>query len=241
MSNVLLSLAIFLTCNGQDLDGIAVKFGHKVEVRKAAFTDQAQGYKVEGNLATPAAMEKYAPLWIKEWSRYSPGVIAKAKVAKIVFCEKLTLNGQPRAAVPAFDLKTMYFDPALGSYAPDYQRSVIHHEFFHMMDYRMGKMRIDPEWSALNPKGFKYGTGGEKMRTSGVGNLTTEIPGFLTPYGTSAIEEDKAELFAHLIVNTKFVVDQASKDAVLASKIALLKKRLESYDAGFNADFWPKS
>lgn len=78
------------------------------------------------------------------------------------------------------------------------------------------------------------------MRTSGVGNLTTEITGFLTPYATSAIEEDKAELFAHLIVNTKFVVDQAAKDPVLASKIAMLKKRMEAYDPGFNSNFWPK-
>lgn len=209
-------------------------------MRQAAFADQARGYKVEGDLATPAVMERYVPLWIKEWSRYPAGIMAKAKVTKVVFCEKLSLNGQPRAAVPAFDLDTMYFDPALGAHSSSYQRSVIHHEFFHMMDFRMGKLKVDPEWSALNPKEFKYGTGGKNMRTSGVGNLTTDIPGFLTPYATSALEEDKAELFAHLIVSTKFVTELAAKDAILAAKISLLKKRMEAYDSGFSADFWPK-
>lgn len=232
------ALLIFAIAQSTNWSVIEAKFGHKIELRQVAFTDQARGYKVEGDAATPAAMEKYALLWIKEWSRYPAGIMAKAKVMKVVFCQKLSLNGQSRAAVPAFDLDTMYFDPALGAYAPDYQRSVIHHEFFHMLDFRMGKLKTDPEWIALNSKEFKYGSGGKNMRTSGVGNLTTDIPGFLTPYGTSALEEDKAELYAHLIVSTKFVADQAAKDRILSAKIALLKKRMQDYDAGFNLNFW---
>lgn len=226
--------------SASDFKEIEAKYGHRVELRQAVFTDQARGYKIEGDAASGEAMERYAPLWIKEWSRYPSGLMAKAKVSKIVFAEKLSLNGQIRAAVPAFDLDAMYFDPALGAHSPGYQRGVIHHEFFHMMDYRMGKLKVDPEWAALNPKDFKYGEGGAKMRTSGVGNLTKDIPGFLTLYGTSAMEEDKAELFAHLIVSTKYVMDQAEKDPVLAAKIELLKKRMKEYDAGLNDDFWPK-
>lgn len=237
--------ALFLALVGfavssPDFKDIEAKFGHRVDVRQSAFTDPARGYKIQGIAAGKEAIEKYAPLWIKEWSRYPGGLMAKAKVSRVVFAEKLSLNGQIRAAVPAFDLDAMYFDPALGAHSPGYQRSVIHHEFFHMMDYRMGKLKVDPEWAALNPQGFKYGEGGAKMRTSGVGNLTKDIPGFLTLYGTAALEEDKAELFAHLIVNPKFVMAQAETDSVLAAKIGLLKRRMREYDAGFSEEFWPR-
>ncbi len=240
MKAFVLLLAVALIQGQATLESVGTKYGHKMDLRQAAFTDQAAGYTISGDTATTAAMEKYTPLWIAEWSRYPSGLMAKAKVTKVVFCEKLSLNGQVRAAVPSFDLNAMYYDPALGAFSPLYQRSVIHHEFFHMMDQRMGKIWKDPEWAALNPKDFKYGDGGKNMRTGGVGNLTTEIPGFLTKYGTSGIEEDKAELFAHLIVSTKFVMDQAEKDPVLKSKIDLLKKRMAEYDAGFNDTFWPK-
>jgi hypothetical protein len=124
--------------------------------------------------------------------------------------------------------------------SPAYQRSVIHHEFFHMMDERMGVMRKDPAWAALNPPSFKYGSGGAKMRTNGVGDLNSDIPGFITKYGTSAIEEDKAELYAHLIIDPVFVANEAKSDPVLTKKIALLKSRMAKYHPTFSAKFWPK-
>ncbi len=240
VSSALLVFAVALADATNSIKAVSNKLGHAIEVKQGAFIDQARGYKIEGNVVSVPALEKYAPLWIEEWSRYSKDLIVKSKVQKVVFAEKLSMNGQPRAAVPAFDLNTMYFDPALGAHSDSYQRSVIHHELFHMLDYRMGKLRKDTEWMALNPKDFKYGSGGHNMRTAGVGTLTDQIPGFLTIYGTSALEEDKAELFAHLIVNTKFVSDLAPKDKVLQSKIDLLKKRMNEFDSGFDSKFWPK-
>lgn len=210
------------------------------EIRQAPFKEPGRNYVVGGDIATPAAMKKYAPLWAAEWSRYSADLLDKAMVVKVVFAEKLSLNGQIRGAVPAFDLRTMYYDPALGSYAPNYQRNVVHHEFFHMLDKRMNTLYIDKQWASLNPKSFKYGPGGAKMRKLGSGELTNQIPGFLTPYGTAAVEEDKAELYSHLIVDPAFVMAQARKDTVLAKKISLLKKRLLAYDSLFSPTFWPK-
>jgi hypothetical protein len=211
-----------------------------IEIRSEGFADRARGYVVTGDKASPEVMEKYAKLWAIEWSKYSADVMRKARVNKIVFCEALALSGQARAAVPAFDLNTMYYDPALGSYSPSYQRGVIHHEFFHMMDQRMKTLDRDKAWGALNAKGFRYESGGDKMRTPGVGNLTKAIPGFLTLYGTSAMEEDKAELYAHLITDPGFVEEQAKTDLILAAKIGLLKRKLAEFDPWFGDSFWPK-
>lgn len=197
-------------------------------------------YVVKANPASSAQLKAYEPVFVKEWTLYPPTYVAKARVHRIVFGVDLALNGQARAAVPAFDGDTMYYDPALGSYNLHYQRTVIHHEFFHMVDKRMRHLDADMEWSRLNPPDFRYGDGGAKMRTSGVGELTDTIPGFLTPYATSALEEDKAEVFAHMIVDGAYVRRRAAADPILAAKIDLLRRRLSEFDPNMGEQFWKK-
>ncbi len=222
------------------LNDIGAKYRVKIEVANAAFTQPAKGYQIAGGKVDSDPLNKYAVLFSKEWNRYPASLISRANVTRIVFCAGLKVDQQERAAVPAFDLDSMYYDPVLGNYNAHYQQTVVHHEFFHMIDQRLRQMRVDPEWSSLNPTGFKYGTGGKNNRTTGIGELTKEIPGFLTIYGTTAVEEDKAELFAHMIVDPDFVMERTKTDSALASKVALLKKRLSQFDPGVTEAFWPK-
>jgi hypothetical protein len=222
------------------LEGLASTYRVKIEEITKPLEWKGSGYWVRANAANAEQLSAYVPTFVKEWSLYPPSYVEKAKVSRIVFGIDLSVDDQKRAAVPAFDGDTMYYDPVLGSYNLHYQRIVIHHEFFHMVDERMKLLRRDKEWSKLNPEGFKYGGGGKSMRTSGVGELTDTIPGFLTPYATSAIEEDKAELFAHMVIDGPYVKDRAGKDPVLAAKIALLKQRLVKFDSGMGEDFWKK-
>lgn len=229
-----------LTQETKPIQDLCDKFKLAAEFRSGEFKDQGKGYQITGDKVTEEGMKKYASIWVTEWSKYSADLFAKVKVTKVVFAEKLSFSGQVRAAVPAWDLNAMYYDPTLGSYSAGFQKTVIHHEFFHMIDYRMGKLSRDADWRKLNPEDFKYGSGGAKMRTPGVGNLTKDIPGFLTMYSTAAMEEDKAELYAHLIVDPGFVYDLAKTDKYLASKIDFLKKRLAEYDPVFTDSFWPK-
>jgi hypothetical protein len=233
-------LAPIVICCGLLLQGSPLegKAAPRIERPEHEFTWKGDGYVVTGKPATADQLKTYEAIFNKEWALYPPTYIRKAKLDRIVFAAALSVDGQARAAVPAFDGNTMYYDPALGSYSPHYQRLVVHHEFFHMVDQRMRLLYRDAEWSKLNPVRFKYGSGGALMQTSGVGELTDKIPGFLTPYGTSAIEEDKAELFAHLIVDGTFVRKVALKDAILKRKIALLKQRLERFDSGMGESFW---
>lgn len=222
------------------MDGLAATYHLKVVEIQQPYSWSDAGYVVKATPATPDQLKNYETMFIKEWSLYPPSYIAKAQVHSIVFGAGLSVDGQFRAAVPAFEGYTMYYDPALGSYSPEYQRRVIHHEFFHMVDQRMKLIYRDPEWSKLNPPGFRYGSGGAKMRTSGVGKLTDTIPGFLTLYGTAAVEEDKAELFSHMIVDASFVKDRAAHDPIVAAKIALLRQRLAKFDPAMGDGFWKK-
>jgi hypothetical protein len=242
MSLVLASLLWLCPAHAvQDpIHDLAATFHVAIEEVKGPLAWHGDDYWVRGKPASPAELTAYEPVFVKEWSLYPPSYVQKAHLHRIVFAAALSMDGQLRAAVPACDADTMYYDPALGSYDPHYQRAVIHHEFFHFIDSRMKSLTYDPEWAKLNPTGFHYGSGGAQMRTSGVGRLTDKIPGFLTLYGTSAIEEDKAELFAHMVVDGAYVKDRAGKDPVLAQKIALLRSRLSNFDPAMGDEFWKK-
>ncbi len=221
-------------------DAIERGAGIRVEIAAQDFSDAGRGYKVTGKAPKTEDLDKYRPILIAEWSLYPTSLMKRAQVTKMVVCSGLAVNGQIRAAAPAFDLSTMYYDAGLGASLPAYQKRVIHHEFFHMLDQRMGKLYVDPEWSALNPASFHYGSGGKNMRTSGVGVLTDSIPAFLTPYGTAGVEEDKAELYCHMIVDAEFVRARVAKDSVLAAKVGLLRQRLKAFEATFDDAFWGK-
>ncbi|HVT13335.1 MAG TPA: putative zinc-binding metallopeptidase [Fimbriimonadaceae bacterium] len=225
---------------GGSIQDLETAYHLTVEELKKPLEWHGDHYVVKADPPSPAQLKAYEPLFVKEWSLYPPSYVAKAVVHRIVFGVDLSVDGQMRAAVPAFDGDTMFYDPALGSYNLHYQRTVIHHEFFHLVDKRMRLLDTDMEWSRLNPSGFHYGDGGSKMRTLGVGELTDKIPGFLTPYSTSAIEEDKAELFAHMIVDGPYVRKRASADPILAAKIALLRQRLTRFDPNMGEPFWSK-
>src|SRR5271157_4725508 len=57
----------------------------------------------------------------------------------------------------------------------------------------------DPVWKKLNPVSFTYAGKGVDM-LKGDADITSLHPrqGFITLYATSAVEEDKAEVFAYL-------------------------------------------
>ncbi len=196
------------------------------------------GYLLEAHPPDSARAAAYEKLFLLEWSLYAKSLCSKARIRKVFFCEGLAVDGQPRAAVPAFESDEMYYDVALGASSALYRRVVIHHELFHMIDHRMGLLYDDPAYANLNARGFAYGSGGETMRESGVGDLTSEIPGFVTRYATASLVEDKAELFAHMVVSPEFVRRRAAVDPVLRRKKRLLEQRLREFDPNLGHAFW---
>ncbi|HTQ11001.1 MAG TPA: hypothetical protein VMI31_13075 [Fimbriimonadaceae bacterium] len=231
---------VLISLQSQNLKRLAERDHLQIDEIRHPLTWQGDGYVVAERPASAAQLAAYERIFVKEWSRYPASFIVKSAVHRIVIGVHLSMNDQLRASVPAFDGDTMYYDAALGARSAHYQRIVIHHEFFHLVDDRMKVIYHDPEWEKLNPPGFKYGQGGAKMRRSGVGELTDTIPGFLTRYGTSAVEEDKAELFAHMIVDGPYVRQREGADPILAAKIGLLEKRLAAFDPNMGPKFWKK-
>jgi len=197
---------------------------------------------IEGKKADRKSIERYTPLFVREFTLLPASMIEKARLKRVVLCEQLSFAGQRRSAVPDFERDALYPEVSRGSRHSRYLAAVIHHEFFHMVDYRDdGQLYRDDAWSALNPSGFKYGNGGKNWQgDSKTTVFTDKYPGFLTHYMTTGVEEDKAELFAHLIVNSEYVKDRAKTDAVLRAKVARMKALLKSFCPDMNDEFWKK-
>jgi hypothetical protein len=199
--------------------------------------------EIDGKIADKKELATYTQLFIREFIVYPPELLKKAKVKQVVFCKDLSFMGQKRAAIPDLAHDTLYLDVSRGAGMNRYQSEAFHHDLFHMIDYYERSLTYsDERWSSLNRAGFQYGPGGAVAgRLGWNGVLTDSYPGFLTQYSLSAVEEDKAEIFSHLLVNPAYVEGRIKKDAVLRAKVQLLKERLAKFCPDINDAFWEKA
>lgn len=65
----------------------------------------------------------------------------------------------------------------------------------------------------------------------GAARPSDDLPGFLSGYATSGVEEDKAETFAFAVTRAPMVKARAATDPALRAKLAELGRRLEAFDA----------
>ena len=196
--------------------------------------------KIEGHVATTDEIERYTALFAREFKLYPPSLIKRTQLKRVVLCKDLAFAGQLRGAIPDFEHETLYLDVLRGGSDPLYLCKVIHHEFFHMIDYRDdGLVYVDKHWASLNPPDFNYGTGGKNAQlVADARVLTDKFPGFLNYYSTTGVEEDKAEVFANLIVDTAYVAERASTDRVLRAKVQALKELMAKFCPDVNKQFW---
>lgn len=113
-------------------------------------------------------------------------------------------------------------------------RRTFHHELFHCLDYHDDLWKYyDPTWAALNESTFTYSDSNKNKQLQSVPRL-----GFITNYAMTAVHEDKAELFAYMIVHHQTVKDMAENDPILRQKIDYLKDLTRKACTDFNESFW---
>ncbi len=114
-----------------------------------------------------------------------------------------------------------------------------HHELFHAIDLLDDRTLVDEHWERLNPDSFEYGKGGDEFNARNeFAEMYAEIPGFLSEYSTSAVEEDKAEVFASMIVDCDYVEERARDDLVVLSKMQAMKQLTLRFSASMGTQFW---
>ena len=144
---------------------------------------QVPGFHRAWTDSTPlSALPSGDPTKVRGWS---PSAASGRRVVGDAELAQEGVANSVRFAGRSYDTETglyynraRYYDPALGSYNAHYQRVVIHHEFFHMVDERMKLLNIDPEWyfdpvgRPAQPAGMREAIA--QMRASGtlVGNFT---------------------------------------------------------------------
>lgn len=225
-----------------DLAAIGKKYGLSIVTETPKFPVEMRTGTINGAEASKKDVDSYTAIFAVEWSLYPREVIERTRLKRIVFCKDLSFAKQLRTAVPDFEHDTLYLDVARGREDDGYVRKVIHHEFFHIIDLRDdGKLYEDERWSKLNPPDFKYGKGGAALQNDPTVTTTgRDAPGFLNRYAASGVEEDKAEVFAHMMVEPKAMADRAKMDKYMRAKMERMKELLADFTPKADGAFWTR-
>jgi hypothetical protein len=175
----------------------------------------------------------------KELSLYSKKVLKKSNLRKIILCKNLVSSGKKRAglAEPKWIFSVLLgnnilinVDAPLDSYA----RSVIHHELYHLIDDSDDiNGMYDNHWKKLNHPNFIY-------KDDHLPNqlFKASSKGFVSTYAMTAVHEDKADTFSHMIVDYKGIEKLAKTDAVLRRKMERMKVLMNKFSSEFDDSFW---
>jgi hypothetical protein len=206
----------------------------------------ATSWPIEYAFATPQDYEKlrrYIVLFDHEFSKYPKIFLQKTRLKAVVFVKSLAFKTQLRTAIPDYGKEILLLDFIRGEHNIVYQQHVIHHEFYHMIEEEINTNPYwkDPDWKDLNVPGIQYGQGGKTVQhNSNVYELTHPEPGFINLYSQSAIEEDKAEIYAALFVTKEYeqVMRWTDEDRVLQKKTEYMKNFLKALDPEFSEQYW---
>ncbi len=223
-----------------DFESVAKKYELEIVSAAPMFPAKTSWGLIEGTAAEAADLKRYESLFCQEFKLYPKSFVAKSRLRRVVLCQNLMFAGQRRYAIPDFEHDAYYLDVGTSEQSAIYLRKVIHHDFFHLVDYRDdGLLYEDERWKELNPVDFKYGTGGAAaLGIANTGELTDKFPGFLNHYSTTGVEEDKAEVFAHLIVSSHIVASRIESDPVLSEKVARIKALVHAFCSDMDESFW---
>jgi tetratricopeptide (TPR) repeat protein len=241
-----LAIAILLTglsslsAIAESIGSLAKKYGTKIELSKTRFSIKHGKYKVEGESPSPEESKAAAAMLSEALPLYPNGFIKKARLRRIVAVRDLMVNGKRLGGWADIEKRTMYVNAGYILRAPDAVLQTFHHELFHIVDLGgYGGNRRDSQWERLNPRGFRYGTGGYAMLDDPrAGLLTDKYPGFLNRYSTSAVWEDKAEIFAYMVSNYSVMEHIAKNDTTILNKMQLMKEKLKKFWHEMGKSFW---
>jgi hypothetical protein len=209
--------------------------GIEVLVPAQPFHLESGQSELEGKPISVEQRERALLTLVRELERYPAQFLARARLRRLLLCEKLHEGKGPIPSLPNYH-GALLID--VDADAP-YLRRLVHHEVFHFADYAADdQLSHDPAWLGLNHPRFAYGSGGRSLREPGVGRFTSDIPGFVSRYATSALEEDKAETFAMRMSEPRKFAALTAADPILRAKSAALEVELEKLSRTMDARFF---
>lgn len=179
--------------------------------------------RLSGHAPRPEIAKATARVVVHELARYPREFLDSIRLKRVILCDGLKEDDRDIPSLPNYE-HSLFLDVDA---AQAFVRRLVHHETYHFADFADdGSLGRDPAWAGLNDHWFAYGTGGRFMRDPGSASLARDLPGFLSRYATSALEEDKAETFAFAMTDAAAVRDIAAHDPVVSRKLELLRRQV---------------
>jgi hypothetical protein len=215
------------------INGIkVVAFDHTVTV-------DSPNWRLKASPTTSEQFVQYLQMLQGELESYPTELFRKAGLRRIVVCGKLAINDRVYAGTVDCEHGVIYLQIPDEHVDSVYLRMVPHHEFFHLLDFALGHFDSDPAWETLNVPDFRYGAGGETMADDPVASIPDPLLiGFMNKYSTSGLGEDKAEVFAYMMVAPSVLEARLPKDGVLWAKRKTMEMLLQEISPEINWEFW---
>ena len=212
-----------------DIKSLLDRLNMDLFIPDSKYTLSTDFFDLSSNPATSTDLDLYSPLFMLEWWIYPKKFIQRANIKRITFVHDIefTTNSytQSRTGCPDYNTtKSIIFAIHETNFA--YMRIVLHHEFFHYVDYADDQTYDDDGWEKLNQKGFKYGKGGDTEREWV--KLDKNVKGFINHYSTTDMAEDRAEIYQYLIGCPDEALN--NKDIIVRKKAKRIQNFLNNFD-----------
>ena len=184
----------------EDLEALFSHLGLELKIPDAKYYLASDTFEITCNPATQRDLDIYTPLLMLEWWIYPKEFIKKTSLKALTLVHDITFKTdsytQDRKGCPEYkNTKSIVFSADETNFA--YIRIVLHHEFFHFIDFIDDGSFEDDEFEKLNEEGFEYGEGGDSERQWI--KLDKNTRGFINHYSTTDLAEDRAEIYQYLI------------------------------------------
>ena len=218
------------------LEELFQSMGVTLEVSNQDSVISRPNYNLRCTALTENELNRTLGLLFLEMSIYPSSFIRKTKLKTISLYHSVDIETstykQYRAG--SYDIPDKILLLSCKETQVNYLKLVLHHEFFHFVDYCHNNTFADSHWEQLNTTNFHYGNGGAYEREWKP--LDPSCKGFLNFYSTTAIEEDKAEIFQTILLQPDYALSH--NDEIVRKKVMYLQKWLKKYDSSLDDKFF---
>ncbi|MFN3701479.1 MAG: hypothetical protein ACK4VI_08165 [Alphaproteobacteria bacterium] len=134
--------------------------------------------------------ETVAAVMAEALDKLSPQSLQKIGLRYILMCGSASARNQEIGGIPVPPIHTLML--SLGLDDNEYRQHIFYHELFHFMELTAKDRQFVSQWDRDFSSGYGRGSGTSWRLKSG-------DRGFVSAYAQTSAEEDRAEIFAHLM------------------------------------------
>lgn len=198
--------------------------------------DRQKHNTIKGNPVTGDELNKELQRFFECLEYLPENFVRRSGINKVVILDELTHNDVSAGGIATGNLMILKHG---------FNKRTFFHELFHIFD---DTSTTNPKWCRMNPKGFVYK--GSAFREADLTKkqakkvekdswLNKMMPHFVGEYAMSFEQEDRAEVFAALIVEGRDFKKRTAKSHVMKKKMEYIIDITDSKSL-LGRDFWRK-